>query len=118
MVNGVGLAHPKDTDYSEDMKSPDSVSWPTFCARAGYYVGLLRRGEVLDLTKQKQVVARVRRLPALTADIDAQTEGMPVLGSAEIARDTLDRIISIQDGQPVVFGRGGRREAVIEGVKA
>lgn len=97
----------------------ESLAFTDFCEAPGRAVESLRRGDSLLLTYYERPFARLTRLPAERSAVDlAIPEGAVAVSSAGMASRTFDRAQAIREGAVYVFGRGGRREAVIEGVKA
>lgn len=72
----------------------------------------------MEITSNGTVFARLTRMPALREDADRLAGDRPVATISSLLRDRLDRRQAIMDGERIVIGRGGRREAVIEGVGA
>ena len=92
--------------YTEFLRSPGAV------------LDRLRRGETEPISYRSDTVcAQIRRLPASRLPNDAVLMEQVPLTMREMQRGTWERMQAVVAGKRFVFGRGGRREAVIEGVK-
>jgi len=95
------------------------MQYADFTASAGSAIDRLPRGGVEELTYRDQgVVARVRRLRLFRESDDEDIAEMEPLTMADVRRTSFDIIQAVREGRRIVIGRKGRREAVIEGVRA
>lgn len=101
------------------MSNHRNISYEDFCTAPGKTVESLAFREVALLTRHGKPLATITRMPGEKAEIDmlVPADAAPLSVTAAMGA-TFDRAQALLQGAKFILGRGGRREAVIEGVKA
>ena len=100
------------------MTNSRTIPYDDFCESPGKIIDGLALRESATLTRHGKPLATITRMGATRAEIDAcvPADAVPLsVGAAQA--NTFDRAQALLQGAVFVLGRGGRREAVIEGVK-
>lgn len=96
-----------------------NVPFDDFTASPGRVIDSIPLRGVIVLTHHGAPLARMTRLPGERAEIDRLLpEGAEALSVGAARTGTFDRVRALKLGAVFVLGRGGRREALIEGVRA